>query len=270
MKTKIFLSHIAIIASIFLFKNKELSVVVTIFSLISLFVSYLKEKKINSLESEKVHKKNQYMIEARDKLLRSVNHELRAPLSRMKMDLEFIESKETRESLNSDIEQMHELVNELMEIEKIKVDGIKKEEVSLTEIIKDLVESLNIDHEKLKFNEKEEYLIEGDSRNLSKLFKNLIENAYKYKSEEGDVTIQLSERGEKKIVTIMNEGSSISGEDLPFIFEPFFRVKGSDERESKDGFGIGLNICKEIIDAHGAKIQVSSKKDHGTTFKITF
>lgn len=270
MKIKILLTHIAIICSIYLFTNKELSIVVSIFSLVSILVGLLKKQKLETIEQMKLEKKTQYMVEARDKLLRSVNHELRAPLSRMKMDLEFIDNVEIKDSLSSDIDLMHNLVNELMEIEKLKVEGIEKQSVSLTTLIKELIDTLSLDHEKLSFNEDEKYLIEADPLKLSKLFKNLIENAFKYKSDDGQVSINLSNRGENTIVTIMNEGSSISGEDLPFLFEPFFRAKGSDEREKKEGFGIGLNICKEIIDAHGAKIQVSSKKDHGTTFKLTF
>jgi signal transduction histidine kinase len=270
MKTKILLSYIAIISSIFLFQNKEIPIAITVISLISVLVGILKKEKIEAFEKNKLEAKTKYMVEARDKLLRSVNHELRAPLSRMKMDLEFIENQDTKKSLNSDIDQMHDLVNELMEIEKLKVEGVEKKEVSITEVIKDTIESISLDYGKLEFNESEDFYIKGDEKKLAKLFKNLIENAFKYKSAEGKVLINIGVRANNTIVTIMNEGSSISGEDLPFLFEPFFRTKESDEREKKEGFGIGLNICKEIIDAHDARIQVSSKKDHGTTFKLTF
>ena len=270
MKTKILISYIAVISSLYLFQNKEIPIIISIISLVSIVIGILKKEKIEKIERYKLEAKTKYMIEARDKLLRSVNHELRAPLSRMKMDLEFIDNLEVKSSLNSDIDQMHDLVNELMEIEKLKVEGLEKTKVSLSEVIKNMIEELSFDHEKLIFTEQDNFYIEGDEKKLSKLFKNIIENAFKYKSLEGNVLINITNRNENTIVTIMNEGSSISGEDLPFLFEPFFRAKGSDEREQKEGFGIGLNICKEIIDAHEARIQVSSKKDHGTTFKLTF
>ena len=270
MKIKILVSYIVVISSLFLFQNKQMTVIFSLISLVSILVGILKKEKLDRIEKFKLEAKTKYMIEARDKLLRSVNHELRAPLSRMKMDLEFIDNKEIQKSLNTDIEQMHDLVNELMEIEKLKVEGLKNTQVSLGKLIRDIIEDLSLDLDKLIFNENEKFVIEGDEKKLSKLFKNLIENAFKYKSDEGNVVINMSNRAENTIVTIMNEGSSISSEDLPFLFEPFFRAKGSDEREQKEGYGIGLNICKEIIDAHRAKIQVSSKKDHGTTFKVTF
>lgn len=210
------------------------------------------------------------MIKARDSLLHGVNHELRAPLSRMKLDLEFIEDQSIKKSLNEDINQIFNLVNELMDIEKIKSQGIVKEPVVLGDVLKEIVETLYIDHDQLYFNSDLNLVVEGNHSQLIKLFKNLIENAYKYKTPEGKVNISLSQKNDNKIVTIMNEGSTISGEDIPFIFEPFFRVNNKNEGDKKEGMGIGLNICKEIIEAHKAKIQVSSKKGYGTTFKITF
>jgi two-component system sensor histidine kinase ResE len=66
----------------------------------------------------------------------------------------------------------------------------------------------------------------------------------------------------------MNEGSYIPSKDIPYLFEPFYRVDKS-RTPGKDGLGLGLNICKEIVSGHNGKLQVSSKKDLGTTFKVT-
>ncbi|OUR93579.1 hypothetical protein A9Q84_19110 [Halobacteriovorax marinus] len=270
MKINLLISHVFIIICAFLFRDPKAIAIAAIFSFVVLLIKFLKAEKMKSFKEAGIKKNQNHMVEARDKLLRSVNHELRAPLTRMKLDVEFLEDADIKKSLNEDINQMHALVNELMEIEKIKAEGIERTQVDLTVVLNELVETLNVDHDLLEIDSKNESFIEGDESKLRKLFKNLIENAYKYKSAEGRVFISVTKKTTNTIVTIMNEGSSISGDDLPFIFEPFFRVKGSDEREKKEGFGIGLNICKEIIEAHNAKIQVSSKKDHGTTFKLTF
>jgi signal transduction histidine kinase len=213
--------------------------------------------------------RNDFMLKARDNLLKSVNHELRAPLTRMKMDLEFMDAGETRESLAKDIQYMQVLVEELMDIEKVKLDSSEKKEVNLNDLLTEVIEKLKIDLDLLDFDCSSELSILGHAYQLEKLFKNLIENAYKYKTDEGKVIIKTSKDQKRQVITILNEGNSIPTEDLPFIFEPFFRVDKS-RSSGKEGLGLGLNICKEIIDVHGGKIQVSSKKDFGTIFKLTF
>ena len=270
MKISLFISHIVLIIIAFATKAHFALPVCIVISALALLYFY--NRSVNKIDHDfkKMLSQNDFMIKARDNLLRGVNHELRAPLSRMKVDLEFIEDQSIKKSLGSDIDQMHELVNELMDIEKIKSKGIEKDSLNLTAVVKEVVETLHIDHDQLFLNTEEEFLIDGNRDQLRKLFKNLIENAYKYKSQAGKVNINLTQKGNNTVVTIMNEGSTIEGKDLPFIFEPFFRVKNKDERVKKDGIGIGLNICKEIIEAHKAKIQVSSKADYGTTFKLTF
>ena len=215
-----------------------------------------------------INKEKDYVLNARDSLLRSVNHELRAPLTRMKLDLEFLDDSDTKNSLDEDISYMQELIEELMEIEKIKAESRPKSSVDLSKLINDVIDKLKIDHDCLVTNISDDILTNGYQEQLEKLLKNLIENAFKYKEADGKVVIKAVQDEFKATITIMNEGRHIPSEDLPFIFEPFFQVDKARDH-NKGGFGLGLNICKEIIDSHQGKIQVTSKRDMGTIFKLS-
>ena len=241
----------------------------TIAILIALILWLLKYSREQSLVLKETQKKNEFMLKARDNLLRSVNHELRAPLTRMKMDVEFISDAETKDSLGKDILFMEHLVEELMEIEKIKIDSSPLQPVGINSILEETVQKLRVDLSLLEFEPGEEHQVLGHSYQLLKLFKNLIENAFKYKDESGKVIIKVGEDAKKINISILNQGEPIPAQDLPYIFEPFFRVDKS-RSSKKEGLGLGLNICKEIIDSHNGKIVVTSKKGLGTIFKLSF
>lgn len=236
-------------------------------------VLYFYKQRITRINEELklIRERSDFVLKARDTLLRSVNHELRAPLTRMKMDLEFLAAGETKNSLSTDIEYMQRLVEELMEIEKVSIDQTQRKEIQLTGLLRRVLETLKIDLDETVLDLQENITIYGHEYQLEKLFKNLIENANKYKAKTtGRVHLKLIQDRFDIIITIINDGEVIPAQDLPFIFEPFFRVDKSRSSASSEGLGLGLNICREIIDAHGGKIRVSSKKDMGTIFKVSF
>jgi two-component system sensor histidine kinase ResE len=235
------------------------------------FVAIYLYKKNKSLSHGliKVKKENDYIHNARDNLLRSVNHELRAPLSRMKIDIEMVKDDEIRASLDEDANYMQCLIDELMEIEKIRITQIEKEDIDLNLLVDQVITKLKLDRKNIILETiADQVNLLGNPPLIEKLCKNLIENAFKYKDNDGLVRIKISDEGDRVQLNVMNEGSYIESKDIPFLFEPFYRVDKS-RTPGKDGLGLGLNICKEIATSHNGKVQVSSKKDLGTTFKVT-
>lgn len=107
--------------------------------------------------------------------------------------------------------------------------------------------------------------IKCDQKAIKKLFTILIDNAIKYKPENGKALVTLKSAGKKAIFTVTNFGSVISETDLPHIFERFYR---SAEARSREGVGLGLAIAKNLVDRHGGIIKVTSSKENGTTFKV--
>jgi two-component system, sensor histidine kinase and response regulator len=110
--------------------------------------------------------------------------------------------------------------------------------------------------------------IMGDEDSLLRVFTNVIGNAVKYTPTGGKIAIKAFADEYYVHVSIADTGIGIPPDKLPFIFEPFFRVKGKEERYR--GSGLGLTFCKKIMDAHHGEIEVSSREDIGTTFVLKF
>jgi signal transduction histidine kinase len=106
--------------------------------------------------------------------------------------------------------------------------------------------------------------IRGDGVRLAQVFENLFTNAVKY-AQSSPIIVLLNQVGESMLVSFIDRGPGIPKESLPFIFERFYRVRSD---KSVTGTGLGLYICKQIIDAHRGKIWAESLPGQGTTFFI--
>ncbi|MFO7786096.1 MAG: PAS domain-containing sensor histidine kinase [Desulfatiglandales bacterium] len=114
-------------------------------------------------------------------------------------------------------------------------------------------------------NEKSLPIIEADPKRLRRAFTNLLDNAFKFSTEGGTITISMKETDREVLISIIDEGRGIDPEDLPFIFEIFRRGKTVGK---KTGEGIGLATVKAIVEGHGGKVTVRSKPGQGSTFTV--
>ena len=103
-----------------------------------------------------------------------------------------------------------------------------------------------------------------DQLRIEIVFKNLLNNAIKYSSDDGSVEVNLSKKDGMANVVIKDHGKGIPESEIPFIFESFYRVDKSRSKKT-GGFGLGLSICKQIIEAHGGNIDIESQEGKGTT-----
>lgn len=110
--------------------------------------------------------------------------------------------------------------------------------------------------------------ITGDAESLIRVMINIIGNATKYTPSGGTINITAGHDDYYVTLSIADTGMGIASEKLPFIFEPFYRARGKEERHK--GSGLGLTFCKKIMDAHNGRIEVSSKLGEGTTFRLEF
>jgi signal transduction histidine kinase len=109
--------------------------------------------------------------------------------------------------------------------------------------------------------------VRGDDARLRGLFMNLLDNAARYTPSPGTVSVSLRREGQMAIVAVTDTGVGIPAEDIPSIFERFYRADKSRSR-AEGGTGLGLAICKHIAEVHGGKIEVESKLGAGSTFSV--
>lgn len=115
----------------------------------------------------------------------------------------------------------------------------------------------------------EPILLEIDGDQLRTVLRNLLDNAIKYSlPDSGPVEVSVVETAETISVHVSDDGPGIPEADLPHLFEPFFRVDRSRSRKS-GGYGLGLSICKRILEAHGGGIAVENKPGRGARFMVT-
>jgi signal transduction histidine kinase len=117
-------------------------------------------------------------------------------------------------------------------------------------------------------NEIDQLMVNGDRDRLKQVLINLVANAIQYTPQDGDVFISLSKVGDQARIICRDTGPGIPAEDLPHIFERFYRAEKSRTRGKSTGLGLGLSIAKWIVEHPGGRIEVSSKDGKGTTFAI--
>jgi signal transduction histidine kinase len=117
-------------------------------------------------------------------------------------------------------------------------------------------------------NEIDQAQVNGDRDRLKQVLLNLVANAIQYTPPGGDVFLSLAIVRDQARIIVRDTGPGIPAEDLPHIFERFYRAEKSRPRSQVSGFGLGLAIAHWIVEHHGGKIEVDSKEGKGTTFAI--
>ena len=208
------------------------------------------------------------------------SHELKTPLTVLKGEMEIaLRTEKTVEGLKEvikssleEIDKMSALVKSLLNLAKldsrvrlpndnIKLDGIVEERFNQT---LPLAKDKGIDMVMVK---KEGVVIMGDKIGIGQLLFNLIYNAIKYTPKDGRIEISLEQSDNWAIIKVIDTGMGIAEEDLPHIFDRFYRVDKA-RTTGAGGVGLGLSICKEIAEAHGGKIEVESEAGKGSVFKV--
>jgi len=213
------------------------------------------------------------MIEDQKDFVSNASHELRTPLSVLKTQIEVAlrdkemsldEAKKLLESNLEDVNNMTKLSNYLLELNKFQNSEniIKFKKVDLANLVIDALKTLKLNDDKTIKTELNKSVINCDPDSTKELISILIDNAHKY-GESKEISLSLR----NKELKISDKGTGISREDLPHIFDRFYR---GDKARSHDGYGLGLSIAKQIADNHGAKIKVESKINKGSTFKVIF
>src|SRR5216683_1079292 len=212
------------------------------------------------------------MIQARDQLLLDVSHELRSPLTRMKVALELLPDSESKEELACDVGEMEMMVAELLELERLRDGrGLNPSFQDLAPILREMPVRFNKKRPGVRFIAPSEKIqVNIDTDKVRTVLRNLLENAFKYSlSDSRPVEISCAQNEDSVIVRLSDDGPGIPTENSASLFEPFFRVDRSRSKKT-GGYGLGLSICKRIMEAHGGDIIFQINPVRGASFVLTF
>lgn len=211
----------------------------------------------------------------RKKLLVNVAHELRTPLGAMRAELEGMmdglipTGREQLQSLHEETGRLRRMLDGMEDLAHAQASAltISKRPVSLRPLLNDIVERARIIAQDkdvhLELECDEGLVIQADPDKLGQILLNVVDNAVKAVPISGAVTVRASAGSREVIVAVEDDGIGIDPADLPFIFERFYR-------RSEGGLGIGLAIVKELVDAHGGRIEVESETGQGAVFTLSF
>jgi two-component system phosphate regulon sensor histidine kinase PhoR len=215
----------------------------------------------------------------------NVAHELKTPIFNIQgyidtlldgaIDDEHI-NKKFLQRANKSVSRMIHIVEDLDQITKLEGGKIElhEEPVDIIEIISDLIEQLELKAKKrgvtltMSQTQKGRYMVEADIEKIQQVLVNLIVNAIKYGKESGEVILRTYDMDQNILIEVADNGNGIAQKHLNKIFDRFYRVDKSRDRE-KGGSGLGLSIVKHIIEAHNQVINVRSTEGQGCTFSFT-
>ncbi len=211
----------------------------------------------------------------------SIAHDLKSPVTRIRGVAEITlttgtsvdEFRTMGASIIEDCDRLLGMINTMLMISKTEagVGAIEQEQVDLAAMVQDACELFRpIAEDKeiaLSCSTPEKLMMIGDNRLLQRSVSNLLDNAIKYTQPAGRIDVRVEDTPAKNAtVVVQDTGSGISEEDLPHIFERFYRC---DQSRSKEGAGLGLSLAKAVVEAHGGAIAAESRTGQGSTFTIT-
>lgn len=211
--------------------------------------------------------------------IQDVSHELRTPLTALKGKQEVtLNKKRSPEEYEAvlgvnleEINKMSQLVENLLALAQMEKKDIllKPRSIDLNRVIEKVINNMQALADQknifLLFSPAGKIILEADDNQISRVFLNIIDNAIKYTGDNGKITVKVSKDKDYAKIEILDTGAGIKGEELPYIFDRFYRA---DKSRSTQGFGLGLSIAKSIVDAHKGKIQVKSEIQKGTDFIV--
>ena len=212
-------------------------------------------------EFDKMRKRIVRHLNQRSEMLSGISHDLRTPLTRMKLQIAFIKDKELSNKLAEDINEMEKMLNEYLQFTSSSYLE-KDEQFNLSELIDNSIKKYN--NKNITKDIAEGIYLNGRKNLIQRCINNLIDNAIKY----GDkVNIELNKNNNNLFIKIEDNGPGIPENEYSNVFKPFYKIdKG--RADSKSSVGLGLSIASDIIRSHGGNIKLEKSLMNGLGVKI--
>ncbi|MBC8162291.1 MAG: HAMP domain-containing protein [Roseiflexaceae bacterium] len=213
------------------------------------------------------------------RFLADVSHELRTPLAAMRGNLEVLDRGAARDpqllaesigDMRSEVSRLIRMVNDLLLLAQSEGNmQLHREPVEVDSLLLEVYRELRTltNGVQLRLGHEDALTVTGDRDRIKQALLNLAANAIQHTSPGGSVTLNVARQGEQAVLSVVDTGTGISPEDLPHIFERFYRADRARSRV-RGGAGLGLPIVKWIVEAHGGQVLVESTPGQGSTFTL--
>jgi len=219
-------------------------------------------------------------LDEQKRFVADASHELRTPLTAIKTNIEVTlrdkkltlkQAKKVLEQNLSEVDKMRDLASGLLTMARLsQYEEVTKDNINLAVLAKSVTESLMplAKTKKIKIIKHfSEVHIQADQSSIEKVMRILLDNAIKY-TPHGTIDFTVKRDKRNAFIKIKDTGIGISKDELPNIFERFYRADTSRTKSSVSGFGLGLSLAKQIVQSHNGRIEVASVIDQGTTFTV--
>ena len=212
-------------------------------------------------EFDKMRKRILRHLNQRNEMLSGISHDLRTPLTRMKLQIAFIKEKDLGKKLTEDINEMEKMLNEYLQFTSSSY--IEKGEIfNLSDLLENIIEKYA--NENISKNLIPRVYYNGRKNLITRCLNNIIDNALKYGNK---VNIKLNKKNTNLFIVIDDDGPGISMKEHENVFKPFYKIdKG--RADAKSSVGLGLSISSDIIRSHGGNITLEESKMNGLRVKI--
>ena len=212
-------------------------------------------------EFEKMRKRIIRHLNQRSEMLSGISHDLRTPLTRIKLQLSFIKDKEISKKLSDDVGEMEKMLNEYLQFA-----SSRSAETTETFNLSKLLETTIMKYEKKEITTdiSKEVFLDGRKNLMQRCFSNLIDNAIKYSV---NVYISLRKLNNNILIIIDDDGPGIPENERENVFKPFYKIDKS-RGDSKSSVGLGLSIASDIVKSHGGNIKLETSPTNGLRIKV--
>ncbi len=212
-------------------------------------------------EFDKMRKRIIRHLNQRSEMLSGISHDLRTPLTRMKLQIAFIKEKDLSRKLTEDVNEMEKMLNEYLQFTSSSFKE-KDEVFNLTDLINEIINKYNDNNISLDLTPR--IYFNGRKNLITRCINNLIDNAIKYAEK---VNIELNKNKNNLFIKIEDDGPGIPKTEYENVFKPFYKIN-KGRADSKSSVGLGLSIASDIIKSHGGNIKLDKSKMNGLCVKV--
>jgi len=211
-----------------------------------------------------------FLLNQKQQLLLDVSHELRTPLARMQLLLELLPEHKNIGKLKKEVILLEGMISNMLMSDRLSTpyQNLDSSPITLRRIFKKVLEMFPGHEDIINVGTIPYLTIDVDQMKFSLAIRNLIDNAQKYASSDKKIKLTAEIYNDILRIRVQDYGIGISEKDIKKLTTPFYRIHDKDGLNKKPGFGLGLTICKKVIEAHGGSLSIFSKLNEGSIFTL--